>query len=182
MERTRYVLVHRLLHWLIAVLVIGLLTGGLTFMILGYEGTVDAFGNDITNSLYTYHKTFGILVLALMLLRVLLRWAFPPPPYPVALTAFERLASRSVHGLFYLLLIAMPIIGWAATAAGGYPVQFFNLELPGLIAKDKALSEALFQLHGAIGLLLIALIALHVAGALRHWRRQDGVMRRMSLP
>jgi cytochrome b561 len=181
-ERTRYVLVHRLLHWLIAVFVLALLVVGLTFMTLGYEGTVEAFGNDMTNSLYTYHKTFGILVLALMLFRVLLRWAFPPPPYPVALTPFEQVASRTVHGLFYLLLIVMPMIGWAATAAGGFPVQFFDLKLPGLIAKDKELSQTLFQLHGAIGLLLIALIGLHVAGALRHWRRKDGVMRRISLP
>lgn len=181
MERTRYILAQRLLHWLIALLVLSMLAVGLTFMTLEYEGTVEAFGNDATNALYTYHKTFGILVLLLMLLRALLRWAFPPPPYPVSLSPFERVASRTVHGLFYPLLIAMPLIGWAATAAGDYPVQFFNLTLPGLIAEDKDLSQTLFQLHGAIGLLLILLILLHVAGALRHWRRKDGVMRRMSL-
>jgi cytochrome b561 len=76
----------------------------------------------------------------------------------------------------------LPVVGWLATAAGGYPVQFFAWKLPGLIAKDPALSETLFQLHGILGWAFLALLALHIAGAMRHWLiKRDGVMRRMSL-
>jgi cytochrome b561 len=181
-ENDRFTLAQRALHWLMALIVAGLLAVGLTFMVLGYQGTVDAFGNEVTNSLYKYHKTFGILVLVLMILRAVLRWLSPPPPYAQPLSPFERLASRTVHLLFYLLLIGMPIGGWLATAAGGYPVQFFDLELPGLIGKDEGLSETLFRFHGYAGLLLLALIVLHVGAGIRHLRRKDGVVRRISLP
>jgi cytochrome b561 len=181
LERTRFTPAQRFLHWLIALIVLALLAVGLTFMVLDYEGTVRAFGDETTNALYTYHKTFGILVLLLMLVRLVLRWRYPPPPYDPPLTPFERLASRSVHLLFYVLLIGMPIAGWLATAAGGYPVQFFDLTLPGLIGKDEALSKTLFQLHGAAGLLLLLLILIHVGAGFRHLLRGDGVTRRIGL-
>ena len=182
MAATRYLLVQRLLHWLIAVFVLILLAIGLTFWTLGYDGTVDLFGNDSTNLLYKYHKTFGILVLVLMIIRVALRRAFPPPAYSPPLTAMETVLSRTTHLLMYLLLLGMPVGGWLATAAGGYPVQFFDWELPGLIGKNEDLSESLFLFHGIGGLILAALLVLHVGAALRHWLRKDGIMRRMSLP
>jgi cytochrome b561 len=161
---------------------LGLLAVGLTFWTLGYDGTVTLFGNDTTNLLYKYHKTFGILVFALMILRVALRRANPPPGYSRPLTQTERTLSRTTHLLIYALLLAMPVGGWLATAAGGYPVQFFDWELPGLIAKNEALSERLFQLHGFAGMLLLALVVLHMGAGIRHWMRKDGIMRRMSLP
>jgi len=166
----------------LVVLVFAMLAMGLTLMVLGYQGSVDTFGNDATNSLYKYHKTFGIVVFLLMVLRLALRLLSPPPSYDPPLTTFERVASRSVHHLFYLLLIAMPIGGWMATAAGGYPIQFFDSELPGLIGKNEELSKTLFQLHGIAGLLLLALIVLHVGAAFLHLLKKDGVMRRISLP
>ena len=182
METTRYALVQRLLHWLIAVMVLALLGVGMIFSFLGFDGTKETFGGDVTNGLYTLHKTFGIIVLALMILRLGLRLALGAPPYPQPLTGFERAASRMVHGLFYVALLAMPILGWLATAAGGYPVQFFNMTLPGLIGKDKALGETLFWLHGLVGWLLLGLIVLHVSAAMMHWLvKRDGVMARMSL-
>jgi cytochrome b561 len=182
MAPTRYSLTQRLLHWLTAVLVFVLLAIGLTFWTLGYDGTVDLFGSDMTNVLYKYHKTFGIVVFVLMVIRVALRRAFPPPTYTAPLTATERVVSRVNHLLMYLLLLGMPIGGWLATAAGGYPVQFFDWELPGLIGKNKALSERLFLFHGIGGLILAALLVLHMGAGLRHWMRKDGIMRRMSLP
>ena len=182
MAPTRYSLNQRLLHWLIAVLVLVLLAIGLTFWTLGYDGIVASFGNDTTNALYKYHKTFGVLVLVLMIVRVALRWASPPPDYTPPLTAIERIVSRAAHLLIYVLLLGMPIGGWLATAAGGYPVQFFDWELPGLIGKDEALSERLFQFHGIGGLMLTVLLVLHVGAGLRHWMRKDGITPRMSLP
>ena len=182
MELNRFSLAQRLLHWLIALTALGLLAVGLIFMVLGYDSTVATFGDAVTNALYKYHKTFGIVILLLMLLRVVLRWRLPVPAYQPPLAPFDRVASRVVHILFYVLLIAMPIVGWLATAAGGYPIQFFEYKLPGLIGKDEALSQTLYQIHGVGGLLLLFLIALHVAAAIRHMLRKDGVIRRISLP
>jgi cytochrome b561 len=183
MTKTRYALVQRLLHWLIALIVFGLLAVGFTFLALQYEGTVERFGNDATNALYTYHKSFGVLLLGLMILRLGLRGLMPAPPYDPPIGRLERVVGGGVHVLFYVLLIAMPVVGWLATAAGGYPVQFFAAELPGLIGKNEALSETLFELHGLGGFVLLGLIVLHVGAALMHKVvKKDKVMHRMSLP
>ncbi|MCU0935604.1 MAG: cytochrome b [Gammaproteobacteria bacterium] len=182
MVSIRYTLVQRLLHWIIALLVLGLLAVGMIFFFLDFEGTKNTFGREVTDALYTYHKSFGILVLALMILRVALRVVLGAPPYARPLPAFQRVASHAVHGLLYLTLLAMPVVGWLATAAGGYPVQFFDWTLPGLLAKDKALAETLFWLHGTLGWVIIGLLAVHIGAALMHWLvKRDGVMGRMSL-
>ncbi len=178
----RYALIQRLLHWLIAFLVVVLLGAGILLGNLGFDGLKETFGADTTNALYKYHKTFGVLLLALMALRLILRLALGAPPYARPLAPWQHTASRAVHGLFYALLIAMPVLGWLGTAAGGYPVQFFEWNLPGLIGKDAKLSETLFDLHGLVGYVLLALILVHVAAALTHWLKwRDGVMERMAL-
>ena len=181
-ETNRYALSQRLLHWLIALLALPALGVGLTLGTLGFDGAKAAFGGEVTGALYAAHKTVGVLILALMILRLGLRLTLGSPRYASPLTGFERVASRTVHGLLYLVLLALPVVGWLATAAGGYPVQFFAWTLPGLIAKDKALSETLFQFHGILGWMLLALLALHIGAALWHWLlKRDGVMARMSL-
>jgi cytochrome b561 len=178
----RYTLAQRLLHWLIVILAIMLLGVGLTLGNLGYEGAVAAFGSDTTNLLYTYHKTFGVMLLGLMVLRLVLRLTLGAPPYRQPLATWQSVASKLVHGLFYVVLLAMPVVGWLGTAAGGFPVQFLDWNLPGLIGKDEALSKSLFELHGWLGWVLIGLMLIHVAAALMHWLVQrDGVMERMSL-
>ncbi len=177
-----YAPVQRILHWLIALFVILLLIAGMVIGSLGYEGLVAQFGGDATNLIYKTHKTFGVLVLMLMILRLGLRLALGAPAYATALPPMQMIASRISHWAFYGLLIAMPIIGWLATAAGGYPVEFFDWTLPGLIGKHADLSKTLFRLHGLIGLLLIALILVHAGAALMHWLVwRDGVMQRMGL-
>jgi cytochrome b561 len=179
----RYPLIHRLLHWAIAVVVLGTLSVGMIFMFLEFEGTLATFGQPMTDLLYTYHKTFGIVVLTLMLLRLGVRLAFGKPAYRPPIAAWERAVSTTVHASLYGLLIVQPMLGWAATAAGGYPVQFFGWTLPGLLSKDEALSERLYGVHGLFGWLILILAALHIAGALRHWLiKRDQVMTRMALP
>lgn len=181
-ENDRFTLAQRALHWLMALIVAGLLAVGLTFMVLGYQGTVDAFGNEVTNSLYKYHKTFGILLLILMVLRVGLRRMSPPPAYEKPLSGPVKVIAGGTHLLLYVLLLGMPIGGWLATAAGGYPVQFFDWNLPGFIGKNEALSKQLFMFHGYAGIAIAVLLVLHIGAGLRHWKMKDGVMRRISLP
>ncbi len=158
------------------------LASGLTLGFLGYERTLALVGNTLTNMLYTSHKTLGVAILLLMTLRIITRVAFVVPDHDPPLNAFERVLSTSVHHLLYAGLVAMPLIGWAATATGGFPVEFFHWHLPGLLGKNEALSDTLFMWHERLGWALVVLITLHVAGALFHWRiKRDNVMKRMSL-
>ena len=182
MQDARYSLPQRLLHWSIAGLVALALAAGILFFTLGFDGLMSTFGEAVTNALYKYHKTAGVLILGLMILRVILRLSLGAPAPVATLTSTERRLSSGVHLLLYAVLLAIPALGWLATAAGGYPVEFFNATLPGLIGKDKALSEILFWLHGLAALTVMLLLGLHITGALRHWLiKRDGVMRRMSL-
>jgi cytochrome b561 len=182
MQDDRYSLPQRILHWGIAGLVALTLGAGILFFVFGYDGLNTTFGGAVTNALYKYHKTAGVLVLGFMVLRLVLRLRLGAPAPVASLTTMERTLSTGVQLLLYAMLLALPVLGWLASAAGGYPVQFFEWNLPGLIGKDKALSEILFTLHGLAALAVMLLLGLHIAGALRHWLiKRDGVMRRMSL-
>ena len=108
-EVDRFSLVQRLLHWLLALLVIPALGVGMTLGWLGFDGARDAFGMEVTNALYTGHKTIGVLILALMTLRLVLRLTLGAPPPVPTLTWFERLASQAVQAAMYLVLLAMPL-------------------------------------------------------------------------
>tara|TARA_R110002012_G_scaffold59076_3_gene154228 strand:+ start:380 stop:937 length:558 start_codon:yes stop_codon:yes gene_type:complete len=181
-ELDRYIYPHRMLHWLVAVAALLALTIGLTLGFLGYERTVNLLGNTLTNVLYTSHKTLGVLILLLMTLRIITRLAFVVPDHEPPLNTFERLVSTSVHHLLYGALIVMPLLGWSATASGGFPVEFFIWHLPGFIGEHEALSEQLFMWHERVGWLILGLIVLHIAGAIFHWKiKRDNVMKRMSL-
>ncbi|SEO96355.1 cytochrome b [Aquisalimonas asiatica] len=178
----RYALVQRLLHWAVAALVVLALGVGMTLGTLGPEGARDQFGTLAPDILYTGHKTAGILILVLMVVRVMLRALAGKPDYFRPLEPWQRALSNTVHTLLYLLLITMPVLGWLATAAGDYPVSFFGVPLPGLIGVDEALSGRLFFWHAVVGWAILLLACVHIAGAVYHWRwRRDGVMQRMSL-
>ncbi len=176
----RYAFSQRALHWIIALLVIGSIAGGKVIENFGFEGLRDTFGLDATNAIYTYHKTFGILILALMLVRLALKLRLGKPEYDPPLTRFEHIASNATHGLFYGLLILMPVLGWLATGAGDFPVQFFGWNLPPILSGDKALSETLYDLHAIVGNAILTLILVHVGAAIWHTAvKKDGVLRRM---
>lgn len=178
----RYALSQRLLHWLTALLVFLALAAGLTLGQLGFAGARETFGLPMTNFLYITHKTLGVLLLGLILLRLGLRLGLGKPAYEPALPAWQRTLSGGVHLLLYLLLLGMPLLGWAATAAGGFPINFFHWELPPLLGRNRELAEQLFYWHGVVGWTLLAVIGLHIAAAVYHWRiKRDTVMRRMSL-
>jgi len=176
----KYALSQRLLHWMIALMVIGALAVGLLLGFLGFAGVRDTFGIDVTNMLYKYHKTFGVIILGLMIVRIIVKVVKGKPAYATPLTSFEHAASNAVHGLLYLSLIAMPVFGWLGTGANGFPVEFFNWQLPAIVSKDKELGATLMGLHEIFGWILAALIVVHIAAALQHAIvKKDGVLQRM---
>ena len=164
-----YPLIQRLLHWIIAIMIIGSLAAGTFIGQMGFKGLSEMLGGELAGALYKYHKTFGIVLLALMVIRLVCRLLLGRPDYSEPLPLFNRLASGAVHVALYAMLFAMPILGWLATAAGGFPVQFFEMTLPGLIGKDKALGEMLFEWHAIIGWVILGLVVVHIGAALLHW-------------
>ena len=173
MTTDRYTLIQRILHWTIALAVIGSLIGG---QLIGWLEN-----GPLKTQIYFLHKSTGILILGLMLLRVLTRLKFGAPALPVEVPGWQRKVSGATHFLFYALLVIMPLIGWAATSAYPAPLPFFGLfEVPSLIGENRALSEQLYEIHEIMGKVIFALIVLHIGAALHHtFIKKDGVLRRM---
>lgn len=130
--------------------------------------------------LYAWHKWLGISVLFLLPLRLLMRW-LDPLDHRAELSHLEVKLSAVVHGLLYLLLICVPLLGWLHSSASGFSVVWFGvLPLPDLVGKVKALAEIFKELHPGSVNLLIALVVLHATAALYHHSiRHDGVLARM---
>lgn len=132
---------------------------------------------------YARHKSFGITILVLAVLRLLWRLynRRHSPPLPADLAPWERGAAHLTHHGLYALLFLMPLTGWAMSSARNYPVSWFNLvTLPDFVAPDESLFETLVAVHGALAWALVAVAALHVAAALQHhFIRKDNVLRRM---
>lgn len=161
------------LHWLIAISVIVTVPIGLSLPRLEPGPTTD--------SLYNFHKSLGILILVLMILRWVNRLALGAPAPEPAIAGWQRAASSAVHGLLYVLLVVQPIIGYFANSAFGATTPFFGLfTIPAAIEQDQALAENLFALHRWIGILIALLVIVHVGAALQHYfLEKDGVLQRM---
>ena len=123
------------------------------------------------DAVFVWHKTTGVVILLLTLARLFYRLKNPPPPYPPELPAWERNAAVWNHRLFYLLLIAMPIVGFIAVSgfAQGKPTELLGgIMIPTIPGISKATGETAGEVHELSAFLLIALILLHVAAALKH--------------
>lgn len=163
----------KLLHWLIAICV---LTTAPVAIAMGRVAPGPA-----QDSLYNLHKSLGILILILMILRLANRLIAGAPMADPNIEPWQKAASATVHTLIYALLLVMPVVGYVANSAFGASTPFFGLfELPPIVGKNDALSEQLFMLHRWAGFLLIALVAMHIAAALfHHFVRGDDVLKRM---
>lgn len=174
----RYAGGSRILHWLVAALVFVLVPVGIW---MAGRAEINLF-DDLTNTLYAWHKAIGATVLLLMLVRIIFKLRHDSPPYPATLSRRQILAAKSLHHLLYLLLVLTPLLGWAGVTAfpalitlGGY-----NLPAMPLVPEDQALATRLFEIHGASAFLLATLIVGHVGAALLHLLiHKDGVFFRM---
>lgn len=166
----------KLIHWVTAILVLTLIPVGFFMVNRGKATNFDA----VTGQLYTAHKTFGFIVLLLVVLRIVVRLMRGTPAPDSSLTRFQVIASEAVHGLIYLALIAVPLLGWLGVSAYGARGMLGGLNLPEILAKNEALAKTLLSLHGLAAILLIALLFSHIGAALMHrFVLKDGVMRRM---
>jgi cytochrome b561 len=169
MNGKRYTSVAIVLHWLIAAAVLALIAIGLT-MAHGTIGPATKF------KLFQLHKSIGITVLGLILVRIVWRLGHRPPALPDTMPPVERKAAAATHLVFYLLLLGLPLTGWALVSVSpiNIPTILFGLVrwphigvLTGL--HNKAPVAAVFDdVHGYGAWALLALIVLHIAAALRH--------------
>ncbi|TMH85914.1 MAG: cytochrome b [Betaproteobacteria bacterium] len=166
-----YGIIAQAFHWLVALLVLAQLGIGL------YAANLPVSVARLR--WLSHHKSLGLAILALVLLR--LGWRALNPPPELALPRWERRAALATHRLFYLLLILAPLCGWLYASAAGLSVNWFGIfQVPDFVSNDRELAALFKALHIGLVALLAALVALHVGAALRHELvLRDGVMHRM---
>lgn len=171
--RNRYSTVSLVLHWLIAALVVTQI-----LLVWAHEATDGSASRELMN----LHKSVGLSILMLTLVRLGWRIANPAIPLPARTPRWQKLAARTTHVLFYVLLIAMPLVGWAASSAAGRDILWFGLfEWPALpVGGGRPVARQLMEVHELAGDLLIVLVILHILGALKHhFVDRDNVLHRM---
>jgi cytochrome b561 len=161
------------LHWVTAIIVLGMLGLGLwmTGLPLGFTKLYA----------YAWHKWIGLVVLLLTVGRLLWRWRHPPPALPPGLPGWQTRLAPIAHWTLLGLLVVMPISGWLMSSAGGVSVYWFGyIPLPDLVPRSQPLFAMLKATHHMLARLLIAVLLAHVAAVLHHdVLRRDGVFRRM---
>ena len=163
----------KLLHWLVAACVLVTVPVAIVMDRVGQGPTQD--------SLYNLHKSLGVLILVLMVLRLINRLVAGALAPAAEIEPWQRAVSSIVHTSLYVLLLAMPIVGYTANSAYGASTPFFGLfELPSIVGKNEGLATRLFTLHRWGGWLVILLALMHISAALyHHLIRRDAVLKRM---
>lgn len=173
-QRTDFHLALRVVHWLMAAMVLAML-----FMGVGMVSTA----GPLYPALLALHRPVGIAILVLVLIRLPLRLATGAPSLPADLPLLQQHIAKGSHVLLYAATFGLPLIGWAMLSAGGYPVALTNgIALPPILPHDLALYALLRAAHTVVALLFFALILVHLAAALWHGLvRRDGVLRSMTI-
>ena len=166
----RYTRTAMLLHWLVAALIVG-------NVVLVW--VVDLLPDDMVRPAINTHKSIGLTVLGLALLRVLWRLSHRPPPLPRSYPMVERLGAHAAHVMLYVLILGLPLSGWfhdsAFKDAAAHPLTIFGIpwfRIGAIEHMEPAAKEHFhavwFQIHASLAYVLYGLLALHVAGALKH--------------
>jgi cytochrome b561 len=171
-DTATFTLPARVLHWLMALLILAML-----FIGIGMVASV----SERHAWLLRIHKPLGIAILILAVVRLAVRLRHPPPALPADLPVLQKLAAHASHWLLYLLMLAMPLIGWAMLSAGGYPVMLSeSLRLPPIFPTSSTAFAILRHLHAWLAMLLFLTFLAHMAAALYHGLiRRDGVLASM---
>jgi cytochrome b561 len=168
----RFGWVTRVIHWGMAVAILGTL--GLGAYVVRMEV---GLGN---LWLYGLHKSLGLSLLLLVVVRIVWHRISPPPAPMGGVAAWQMRLAYGAHGGLYALMVAVPVTGWAGSAATGLDVVWWGWTVPRVVPVSEGLAEGMMAAHGWLTTALMAVVALHVAGAL--WRavgHGDGTVRRM---
>ncbi len=172
-DESRYGVVAQLFHWIIVVLII------VQFILANRESNLPLGPAKI--AVLAQHKSVGITILGLALLRLIWRWLNPVPAEPLDVARWQRIAARVSHIGLYVLLLVTPVVGWLMSSARNFPVSWFGLvTLPDFIKPNRPAYEFLHTTHELLALTLFCLALLHMAAALKHhFIDKDNVLRRM---
>jgi cytochrome b561 len=170
---TRFTVPQRLLHWLMAICIVSML-----FIGIGMVSSV----TPKYLSLIQIHKTLGIAILVLALIRLTLRVVYGAPALPHDLPVMDKLAAVSSEYVFYALMIGMPLIGWGMLSASSHPVILFGgVHLPPILPVNPYLYTFLRRAHYCLALLFFVLIVVHFSAMIFHKTvRNDGIFETMA--
>ncbi len=169
----RYTRTAVVLHWLVAVVVIGQFAWG------WWMQDIPKQPPGVRADAYNLHKSVGLVIFSLMLVRLGWRIAHPAPALP-AMPAWEARLARATHVLLYVALFAMPVAGYLGSVFSGYPVKWFGQTLPAWGWADPSIKDLMSTIHLTTSWVLLAAAVLHVAGAVKHAFARDGVLARMT--
>jgi cytochrome b561 len=163
----------RLLHWLMAPLVIAMLFSG-----IGMVATLSSWHQ----TLLAIHRPLGIAIFVLVVIRLCVRLTHRTPPLPEDMPRWQQVIAHLSHWVFYALLFAMPLVGWSMLSAAGYPIHLFGpVNLPPVVPQNVRLSAFLREAHTWLALLLFATFLAHLGAAMFHGLiRRDGVFSSMA--
>lgn len=156
----KYNLTMRIIHWTMSIMVIGMIITG--WYMQGIDGD-DANKYD----LYPWHKSFGLTLFFLIILRVLVRFNSKKPALPMKLAPWEKTLTRVAHFLLYALMLMVPLTGIIMSDAGGHPLNFFFTSFD-VLATNKEMAGNAHSAHGILPYVLLGVVVLHIAGALKH--------------
>ncbi len=161
------------LHWLTFILILSLAMVGLIM--------TDLPNSPLKIQVYALHKSFGLTVLGLTIIRLVWRLFSITPKITINIPAWQNLIAKLTHGLLYLLLFAMPISGWLYNSAAGFPLKYFGLfKLPKLSGYDPDLKQLAGDAHGTFFYILALLMLIHTGAALKHhYLDKDNTLTRM---
>jgi len=159
----------RLLHWLMALMVIAML-----FIGAGMVASV----SERHEWLLQLHKPLGIAILLLVIVRLVVRFSTRQPPLPADLPGWQVLSAKASHVLLYALMLILPLLGWGMISAAGDPVMLSSsLQLPSILPADAQTFALLRKAHGYLAYVLFLTVLVHLAAALFHgWVRRDEVL------
>ncbi len=169
----RYSTLQIAIHWLTAIIILGMIPVGLAMTRIGPGPT--------TNLLYELHKSFGLIIIGIAVIRIGVRLAMGAPPVVTTIPPWQRIAARGTHLALYALIVLVPIIGWIATSTCCAPVNLF-WTIPMTLPMDGGMeaSKPIFLVHRIFAYTLAGILLLHAGAALHHhYVKKDDTLRKM---
>ena len=170
-----------ILHWLIAVIILCMIALGLYMIELPKQSELPPGEESVRAFYFLLHKSMGITVAGLIVLRIFWRLTHKAPPLPDFIPKWQQRVAGAVHWLFYLLMVAMPVSGYMQSMYSKYDTKFWGYPLPRLAEANQAMRENFSQGHETLAFILIALIVIHIAATIKHKKEGNGISERMSL-
>lgn len=172
-QPARYTRIAIALHWLLAIGLIYQLGLGL------WMQDIPKTPPGLRAEWFNWHKSIGIVLGLLIVLRGLWRWTHRPPALPDGLPVWQAWAAHASHTLLYVCMVVMPLTGFLGSSFTAYPIKFFGSPLPRLWDASTDLKEVLSALHTACSYVFMLTLAVHILAALLHVIRRDGIAKRM---